>query len=226
MRSKKLAKTKVRVSTQQYLDIAEIKDNTVVLKDGTLRSVLLVSSINFSLKSDEEQDAIINAYISFLNSLNHPLEIVIQSRKLNIDGYIDNLDEISRIQTNELLKAQAQEYRNYIRELISLGDIMTKRFYVTVPYSPFSDKPKGFFARLFEVFSPTKLIALREEKFTEYRLELEKRVGYIISGLESMGLTTIALDTQSLIELFYNTYNPETSNSEKLVEVGQLKVEG
>jgi type IV secretory pathway VirB4 component len=225
MTSKKLTKTKLHVSTQQYLDIAEIKDNTVVLKDGTLRGILLVSSINFSLKSDEEQDAIINAYISFLNSLNHPLEIIIQSRKLNIDGYIDGLEEVSKNQTNELLKAQTEEYRNYIKELISLGDIMTKRFYVAVPYSPFSDKPKGFFARLFEVFSPTKFITLREAKFQEYHMELEKRMGYITSGLESMGLAAITLDTQSLIELFYNTYNPETSKSEKLVEVGQLQTE-
>jgi len=125
---------KPTISTQSFLDIYEIKDNTVVMKDGTLRSVLLVSSINFSLKSEEEQNAIIQAYVQFLNSLSHPMQIVIQSRKLDIDRYLDHLKDLEKQQVNELLKTQMADYRNYINELLEMAEIMTKRFYITVPY--------------------------------------------------------------------------------------------
>ena len=118
MRNKKLAGYRPSSSTQKYLDIAEIRDNTVVLKDGTLRAVLMVSSINFSLKSEDEQKAIVSAYINFLNTLTEPLQIVIQSRQLNIDKYLDELKEIGKAQTNELLRMQTQEYYNFITELL------------------------------------------------------------------------------------------------------------
>src|SRR3989338_10228561 len=110
MKSKKLAGKKIQVSTQQYLDIAEIKEDTVVMNDGTLRAVLLVSSINFSLKSEEEQNAIVAAYIGFLNFLEFPLQIIIQSRQLDVDGYLERLKKIEKEQTNELLRLQTAEY--------------------------------------------------------------------------------------------------------------------
>src|SRR3989344_5732169 len=153
MKSKKLAGKKIQVSTQQYLDIAEIKEDTVVLNDGTLRAVLLVSSINFSLKSEDEQNAIISSYISFLNFLEFPLQIVIQSRKLDIDSYLLRLKKIEKEQTNELLRMQTTEYRQYISELVEIGDIMTKRFYVVVPYDPLSDRQKSWIKRFFGLFT-------------------------------------------------------------------------
>jgi hypothetical protein len=128
MKSKKLANKKVSISTQQYLDIAEIKNDSVALKDGTLRAVLLVSSINFALKSEDEQNASISAYVSFLNALDFPLQIVIQSRKLNIDVYLEQLAQRERMLSNELLRAQISDYREYVKELVELGEIMSKRF--------------------------------------------------------------------------------------------------
>lgn len=225
MKSKKLAKKKINVSTQHFLDIAEIKEDAIILKDGTLRAVLLVSSMNFSLKSDDEQNAIIGSYISFLNFLEFPMQIVIQSRKLDIDGYLDRLKKIEKEQTNELLRMQTTEYRQYVSELVEIGDIMTKRFYIVVPYDPMSDKQKSWFGRFFSLFTAAREVKLKEAEFLKRRHSLFQRVNRITSGLASMSLKTVILDTQSLIELYYNTYNPSTYNQEKLVELNKLRIE-
>jgi len=218
-------KKKNNKATQKYLDISEIREDTVVLKDGTLRAVLLVSSINFALKEDEEQEAIIQAYISFLNSFEHPLQIVIQSRKLNIENYIDSLQKLEKEQTNELLRMQTSEYRSFIKELIDMGDIMNKRFFVTVPYNPLSDKQKSFVSRTFSLFQPGITIKLGQKKFKRRKNALFKRVDHIRNGLGSMGLSAVILDTQTLIELFYNTYNPDMADKQKLVDVRKLRIE-
>lgn len=212
-------------STQRYLDVLEIKDDVVVLKDGSVRAVILVSSINFDLKSEEEQAAVISSYVQFLNAIDFPLQIVIQSRQLNIDNYLDKLKELEKQQTNELLKQQTVEYRQYIQELVEIADIMTKRFYVVVPYSEQSGRPKKFWSRLVDAFSPTNVIHLKQKKFDDFRSELFKRVEYVMDGLASAGLKSAVLDTQSLIELYYNTYNPETSAEQHMVEVGKIQLE-
>ncbi|MFC1663244.1 hypothetical protein ACFL04_03740 [Patescibacteria group bacterium] len=216
---------KTNVSTQQYLDILEIKDKTVILKDGDMRAVLLVSSINFALKSEDEQTAVIQGYTSFLNSLDFPVQIVVQSRKLNIDEYMERLRKIQKQQTNELLKMQTMEYLNFVTELVEVADLMSKRFYVVVPYSPKSDKPKKFFSRLLEAFSPSSVIHLKQQQFEEFRINLFKRVQYVIDGLGSCGLQSAVLDTQSLIALYYNTYNPETYEQEELSSVDKIVLE-
>lgn len=225
MKSAKLANKKIKVSTQHFLDIAEIKEDCVLLKDGTLRAVLLVSSINFSLKSEEEQNAIIAAYIGFLNFLEFPLQIVIQSRQLDINGYLDRLKKIEKDQTNELLRIQTAEYRQYVSELVDLGDIMNKRFYVVVPYDPLSDKQKSWFKRFIGLFTAAKEVKLNQDAFSKRRHELFQRVDHILSGLASMSLKSVVLDTQSLIELYYNTYNPDVYSKEKLVEINKLRIE-
>jgi len=225
MKSKKIAGKKVGQSTQRYLDIAEIKEDCVVLKDGTLRAVLLVSSINFSLKSEDEQNAIISAYVGFLNFLEFPLQIVIQSRRLDIDSYLERLRKIEKEQTNELLRMQTAEYRQYVSELVKLADIMSKRFYLVVPYDPLSDKQKSWSKRFLEVFSAATEVKINQEQFNKRRRSLLQRVDHVLTGLNSMGLKAVVLDTQSLIELYYNTYNPEVYNTEKMVEVNKLRIE-
>lgn len=220
----KLARNKISNSTQQYLDISEFRDDTVIMRDGTLRAVLLVASINFALKSEDEQNAIISAYVGFLNNLDFPLQIVIQSRELNIDNYLNFLKQKEKEQTNELLKMQTSEYLQYITELISLGKIMNKRFYAVISYNPLSDKQKGFFSKLADSLRPATIIKMKEEKFLKRKAELNRRVENVIGGLASLGVNSAQLDTQSLIELFYNTYNPETSANQKLVDVKELRV--
>lgn len=213
------------VPTQKYMDIVEIRDDCVILRDGTIRSVLIVSSINFALKSEEEQQAVVQNYIQFINSLDFNLQIVIQSRKLNIDNYLERLKKVEKEQTNELLKMQTTEYRQYVGELVQMADIMSKRFYVVVPYSGRSDKPKKFWQMITESLSPGTAIHLKKKRFEEYKTELFKRVDYVRDALSGLGLRAEPLDTQSLIELYYNTYNPETYAQEKMTEAEKINIE-
>jgi len=224
-KQKKNSAGKSGMATQSYLDIAEIKDDTVVLKDGSLKSVLLVSSINFALKGEDEQKAIIQGYVGFLNSLDFPLQIVIQSRKLNIDNYLEKLKKMEAEQQNEQLRLQIVNYISFLTELLDLGQIMTKKFYVVVSYSGTKDGPKKFWRMLTETFSPASTISLSNKKFARYKEMLFKRVDLVISGLSSLGLKSVPLDTQSLIELYYNTYNPELADVQKLTDVNNLRVE-
>lgn len=225
MKSKKIAGNKPKSSTQSYLDIAEIRNDVVILKDGTLRAVVMVSSINFALKSEEEQNAIISSYMTFMNSFEVPIQIVIQSRKLNIEGYLNDLQKKEQAHTNDQLRLLMTDYRQFIGELVDLGDIMSKTFYIIVPYSPLNDKNKGFFSRAYELLSPSSLIKLKEVNFLKYRRILMQRVEHVIMGLSSMSLQSVILDTQSLIELYYNVYNPVVSANEELQDLSKLKVE-
>jgi hypothetical protein len=225
MRSKKLAGNKPSASTQRYIDIAQIQDDVAVMKDGTLRSVILTSSLNFSLKSEQEQNATVASYTQFLNSLKFPIQIVIQSRKLNIDNYLGNLDQRYREQTNDLLKLQIGDYRNFISELIELGEIMSKRFYVVVPYAPGSDTQRGVMDRLQSLFIPATRVTLQRQKFLERRKVLMQRVDQVLSGLQGMGLNSVVLNTQNLIELYYESYNPDVSEQQPIKDVSKRDVE-
>lgn len=225
MQSKKLAGAKKGTPVRQYLDIAEIREDAVILKDGTLRAILAASSINFALKSEDEQNALISGYAQFLNALEYPLQIVIQSRALRMDDYLKRLKAAEKEQTNELLRMQIADYISFVGELVELGQIMTNRFYIAVPYSAMSDKRKGFFSRLSEIFQPAASLTLKEERFRKYRDALLQRVSTVQSGLASLGLKTQLLDTQALIELYYSVYNPDIADVQKLQDVGKLRVE-
>jgi hypothetical protein len=230
MHSKKLAGAKPGVPTQKFLDIAEIRDDIVILRDGTIRAVLLVSSINFALKSIDEQNAIVQAYMQFLNALEFPIQVEIQSRRMNIDNYMRQLDESEKTLSNELLKRQIHDYRDFVKQLVSLGDIMQKRFYVVVPYNPL-DKTGGgttrnFFQRLGDIFSPTIAGKLSEDKFQKMKFDLGMRVNQIIGGLSSMSLNAAQLDTQSLIELYYTVYNPQLFETQRMTDIDKLRIEG
>ncbi|MBP9869460.1 hypothetical protein KBC59_02800 [Patescibacteria group bacterium] len=226
MQSKKLAGAKPGVPAQRFLDIAEIREDVVVMKDGTLRAVLLVSSINFALKSVDEQNAIVQAYMQFLNALDHPIQIVIQSRRMNIDEYLRKLVEAERTQSNELLRRQIADYRDYVKQLVDLGEIMQKKFFVVIPLDPTTDKERGFFARLSEILTPSVAIHISDERFQKSRQSLMLRVNNMVSGLSSMSLNAVMLDTQSLIELFYTVYNPELFESQRMTDTRKLQIEG
>ena len=122
------------LSTQQFLEIDQIKDGIVILRNKSLRGVMMVNSINFALMSEDEQNAVIGQFQSFLNSLDFPLQIIIQSRRLNITSYLDKLKDLENRQSNDLLRTQIIEYRNFINEIVSGGSIMNKSFYVVVPF--------------------------------------------------------------------------------------------
>ena len=212
-------------STQKYLDIAEIKNDCLVLKDGSLRAILLASSINFALKSEDEQKAVIQSYTRFLNTLEFPIQIVIHSRPFNIEPYVNKLNVLRYNQTNELLRNQTTDYRDFIKELIDLGEIMSRRFYIVVRYNPAGDKKRGFLSNALGVLSAAVIVKVKRERFKLYRELLFRRVDNIISGLSSMGIKSAPLDTQSLIELFYNIYNPSEAKNQKLVDLKKLRIE-
>lgn len=212
-------------ATTAVLPFSYIRDGLVIMKDGSLRAVLLASSINFYLKSETEQKAVVAGYIGFLNTLNFPLQVVIQSRRLNIDNYLNHLTEIAKQQTNELLRMQTADYRQFVKELLELEDIMTKRFYVVVPYDPVGDKGRNFISRFSAALFAPAAVSLREEKFKQYQEEIQKRVALVQNGLGQIGVNTIALDTPALLELFYHTYNPEMADFQHLADVAKLQVE-
>jgi hypothetical protein len=195
------------------------------MKDGTLRAVLMVSSINFGLLNEEEQDAIIASYVSFLNSLDHPLQICIQSRQLNIGPYVESLKERRDNIENELLKTQMSDYISFINETVTMRNVTSKQFYVVVPYDPLTNKKKGFWARLSDALNPVNLIRLKEDIFKRRKAELDARVRLVESGLAGMNLEVVRLDTQALIELYYSTYNPDIAHSQMLPPTDYMRVE-
>jgi type IV secretory pathway VirB4 component len=186
------------LSTQQFLEIEDVRENVLILKDGSLRGILVVSSINFALKSEEEQNAIIYQFQNFLNSLDFTIQIYIQSRRLNLTGYLERLEELEKKQTNELLKIQTRSYIDFIKSLIGGGSIMTKNFYVVVPFYP--ALVPGMKRK-----SPT----LTDEAFQRAKTQLWQRMEFVAQGLRRCGLFCAPLNTQELIELFWSIYHPE-----------------
>lgn len=226
-KSVKQAQKSTTASTQLYMKIAEIRDDTIVLKNGGIRSILRVSSINFNLKSEDEQNAITYSYQNFLNSLEFPIQIVVRSKKLDIDNYIDKLNELGEKQTNTLLQQQTYEYIDYIQRLVEYADIMEKEFLVIVPYDPFRSVKPSFIQRFFQNLNPKDSFAelqRRHKEFLQLKKGLNQRSNIVKTGLENTGLQVEQLRTQELIELFYEIYNPLTSRNQKIEELEEIKV--
>lgn len=211
-------------ATQQFLDVAEVKENVILLKNGSLRLILTVSAINFELKSSEEQEAIVSQYQNFLNSLDFPLQIVITSRKLNIEKYLDFVSKQEKKQPNDLLRLQTSEYRNFIQQLVSVSDIMDKMFFLVVPFYPTESNEGGFFSNLTARLNPRKNIIEKREAFDTYKNQLLQRADHIIAGLSGIGLKIAPLQTQELVELLYNSYNPNVFGIEELGDVSALEL--
>ena len=190
--------------TQQFVDIKTVKDGIVVLKNGGLRKIILVDGINFDLKSDEEQQIITYGYQNFLNSLDFAVQLNIHSRKLNIDDYLKKLEERQTGETNELMKTQIGEYMQFIRSFTGENAVMTKSFFVTVPYSPSVIHNIGI--KRSQAGQTTEPAEAGIDPI--YRDQLNQRTEQVISGLRRVGLRAIALQDSELLELFYNFYNP------------------
>lgn len=218
-------KSKTAVSTQKFLNIKGIKDGVIVLKSGALRSVLLASSINFALMSEDEQKGKIFAFQDFLNSLEFPVQIIAQTRKLNITKYVERIREAERMQENELLRMQIAGYAEYILSLVELANITTSNFYVVVPYSPEGGGVEGPIDKIKGIFRPAAEIKAETQAFEKSKDELKLRVNHINGGLSGMGIRSAPLDTQELVELLYGWYNPEISQNEVLADLDDLKVE-
>ena len=191
------------ITTQQFLEIEEIKQGLVILRNKSLRGVLMVSSINFTLKSEEEQNAIIHQFQGFLNSLVFSIQLLVQSRRLNMTGYSDKLKELEEKQESELLRIQTAEYKKFISDLLAQGIIMTKNFFVIVPFN------------LIEIPGIKKGIipTLTEEQFQRAKSQILQRMEFVALGLKRCGLQTAPLNTSELIELFWGLYHPEEAEA-------------
>ncbi len=215
-------------STQTHLRIAEIRDNMIVLKNGGIRAILKTSSINFNLKSEDEQNAIIYAYQGFLNSLEFPIQILVRSKKIDIDDYVEQVKSLGDKQQNRLLQGQTYEYAEYVKRLVEYVDIMEKEFYVIIPYDPLrtdsTSKFQGFFQRIAPKDTVLE-IKKRHGEFDQLSKKLTQRINIVKSGLENCGLKVKELDTYEIIDIFYKSFNPETSRSEKLKDLKLTNIE-
>ena len=211
-------------STQRYVDVEEIREGLLILKNGSLRAVLLVSSLNFDLKSRQEQDGIIAQYQSFLNTLDFPVQIVVSSKRFNVDPYLNLLEEQEVVQENELLHFQITEYKTFIKKLTEVSNIMSKYFYIVVPFSPAEDEKNGLLDRLAGIFTPGKTTSLHGELFESYRGQLYQRVEQVSTALSGTGVRVTPLTTEEIIELLYQSYNPSLFTNQSINNVSELEL--
>lgn len=212
--------------SQDLIPVSEIRDGVAIMNDGTMRMVLLVSSMNFALKSEDEQSAIIFAYQDFLNALDFPVQISVSSRKMDITPYLEQVKALREKQLNELLRLQMDEYIHFVEELVKGSNIMTKTFFVTIPFSVTQSSREGLLGRITKgVRGAAGGRKISDQEFEHSRAQLLQRVQQIAGGLSALGLRVVPLNTQELLELFYSMYNPATSRNQRLKEVGNLRVQ-
>lgn len=201
-------KTKKTKAAQEFVPVKEVRGGVMVMKSGTLVGVMLASSINFALKSEDEQNAILAQFQSFMNSLDFSVQFFIQSRKLDIRPYIALLDERLKAQTEDLMKIQVREYIEFIKTFTERANIMSKHFFIVIPYSPPMLDIKKTVQK--KIFGNTNLSARDDATigFEEHRTQLEQRMGTVEQGLARTGVRTVPLGTEEVIELLYREFNP------------------
>lgn len=221
MRKPKSTETK---STQSFIKFREIRDNCIIMKDGTLRAVIGVSSTNFDLKNEDEQNALIYSFQRFLNSLDHSIQVLMQSRKMNVSDYTEKLKHIMDRQTNELLRVQTGEYIEFISRLVESANVMNKTFYIIIPLSQvITPSQPGFISKLMGN-SQNQQDKEELKNFEKIKSSLDQRVISVISGLSSMGLRAERLTTFQLIELVYNSYNFEAGPLLDASKLSNIKI--
>lgn len=211
-------------STQNTLQIAEVRDGIVIMNDGSFRSVIMAKSINFDLMSQEEQEGVELGYQQFLNSLDFPIQIFLRSKKIDLTPYIDKLDKIRGEHDNMLLAMLMEDYIAYIEDLSQQVNIMDKNFYVVVPYFPVEQNPqaklassKNFITGFAALFNKKEThVVINEASLEAAKTELRNRVQAVLNGLMQCNVQGLPLDTQELIELYYDTYNPDTATRQQL----------
>ena len=216
-------------STQNSLQIAEVRDGIVIMNDGSFRAVVMVKSINFDLMSQQEQEAVEYSYQGFLNSLYFPVQIFIRSQKVDLQPYIEKLDKIRTEHDNMLLALMMEDYIGYIDALSQQTNIMDKKFYVVIPFFPVMDaqqaltQSKNFLSGIGGLFNKQdQHVVINEPDLENAKTELRNRVQAVLAGLLQCGIQGLPLDTQELIELYYDTYNPDTATRQQIKDFGSL----
>ncbi len=196
-------------ATQDFVPIKEIRDGIVVLKDGSMRAIILASSVNFALKSADEQQAIILQFQNFLNSLDFSIQISIQSRELDIRPYISLLESRYKNELGDLMKIQIREYIQFVKNFVDQTSIMTKTFFVVIPFSPaITSTEGGVLNQILPKKETPGGAKTNKDHFEENRTQLEQRIGSISQGLTRCGVRSIQLGTEEIVELYYKTFNP------------------
>jgi type IV secretory pathway VirB4 component len=216
-------------SSQNALLIAEIRDGIVIMNDGSFRSVVMVKSINFDLMSPQEREAVEFSYQGFLNSLYFPVQIFIHSQKVDLRPYIEKLDKIRTEHDNMLLALLMEDYIGFIDQLSLQTNIMDKKFYVVIPFYPVPDVQKAltstktFLSGLGGMFgNKQQKVVINETDLENAKTELRNRVQAVLGGLQQAGIQGLPLDTQELIELYYDAYNPDTATRQELKNFNDL----
>jgi type IV secretory pathway VirB4 component len=210
-------------ATQEFVPIQEVRDGIVIMKDGSLRALLMASSINLALKSQDEQNAIIGQFQNFLNSLEFTVQFFIESRDLDIRPYIALLEERYTAELDDLMKIQIREYIAFIKDFTARSNIMSKNFFIVVPYDPaLVARGKGLGGALGALLPNNAggTASLTNEQFEEYRIQIEQRMSVIEQGLVRTGVRVVTLGTEEIIELFYKLFNP--GELEKPLQVTQV----
>jgi len=195
-------------STQSFVPVEEVRNGVIVLKTDGYRGILMCSAMNFALKSEDEQRAIIGGFQNFLNTLDFSVEIVVHSRKMDIRPYLALLDSQMDKQETELMRLQLREYIAFIRNFMDSSDIMTKMFYVVVPYTPAIASEVASTLPSFLKKQGGGAVPAGTDNFEEHRAQLEQRMGLVASGLQSSGVRAVPLGTEEIIELLYHSFNP------------------
>ncbi len=207
-------------TTQNFVPVQEIRDGIVLLKNGGMRAIVLATSLNFALKSSDEQSAILLQFQNFLNSLDFSIQIFVQSKKLDIRPYIALLEDRYKEQPTELMKIQVREYIEFIRTFVESTNIMSKSFFVVVPYDPpiiTGDKNPISKVLPGKKKSSEETAATADQQFQEYRSQLEQRVAVVEQGLVRCGIRAAELGTEEVVELFYKLFNP--GETEKPIQI-------
>lgn len=194
------------LSTQEFVPIERVRDGIIILKSGELRTVLLTNSLNLGLKSEDEQQAVLSQFQNFLNSLDFPIQIFVESRKLNIKPYMDLLKERSAEIKEDLLKIQIHEYMGFIAKFTEESNIMTKHFFITIPY--FNQNPQGGVPVPLSILGGTSQPKNGDTGFDAARIQLEQRTATVLQGLSRFGIRAQRLGTEEVVELFYKLFNP------------------
>jgi len=200
-----------QASTQNFVPIRDVHDNAVVLKNGQMCTILIASSINFALKSIDEQRAILQQFQSFLNTVDFSIQFYTQSRRLDIEPYLQQLQAREGQQDNDLMRLQLREYVQFIRTFVSEVDVMSKNFFVVIPYTPMQVNLKSNLSSIFT--NKEKNVKLEDGKLQENLMQLHQRVSLVEQGLNRVGVRTIALKNEELVELFYHIFNPLEAKS-------------
>lgn len=194
---------------QKFIEVKEINNGMAIMKDNSLKAICACSSINFDLLSSTEQEAVIARFQEFLNSLDFPLQIIVASRHFQIENYLDQIRELEKMQTNELLKIQTSEYINFVQSFVEFANIMNKSFYVVISFSIVESREESFLNRIKNIVSSQKSSKehFEIEKLNQYKAQLDQRINMVVQGLQALGVKTIPLNDEQLTQLYFEFYN-------------------